>query len=139
MQNCIYVKVRDGLGTKILCDIGEKQMPAFLKLIWYRSSVVIAEWLSTHIIDPWIDPPSQKDVIQALMSEIFADINPGEYGLYSTFESIDPSAFSAAHMAAFAINAITRVSHIYQIEQYFGDKITQPYCFTSKEEFLKAF
>ena len=140
MRECQYAVARDGLGTKILCDIGEKQVPAFLKLIWYRSSVVIDEWVSKQTTNPWIDPLSQKDILCDLMAKIFADINPKEYGISSSFESIDPSAFGVAHMAAFAINTITRVSHVYQIEQYFENPcVTQPQSYPSREEFLKVF
>jgi len=140
-QDCPYVTARNGGGTDILCDIGEGQMPAFLKLIWYRSSVVIAEWLSTQGENiSWIDPLGQKDLICYLMKKIFEDINPKEYGISSTFGSIDPSAFGAAHMAAFAINAITRISHVYTIEDYFRNpKTTRPYCYPDKDEFLKVF
>ena len=140
MPGCQYAVARDGLGTKILCDIGEEQMPAFLKLIWYRSSVVIAEWLSKQIRNSWIDPLSKRDAIYTLMSKTLADISPGEYGISSAYDSIDPSAFGVAHMAAFAINAITQVSHVYQMEQYFGNRnVTQPHSYPSREKFLKQF
>ena len=140
MQKCDYAVARDGLGTTILCDIGEGQQAAFLKLIWYRSSMVIAEWFSMQPQNiSWIEPLEQRDVLYDLMNKIFADIAPRKYGISSSFDSIDPSAFGVAHMAAFAINAITKVSHVYQIEQYFGNNITRPYSYPSREEFLKAF
>jgi len=140
MKKCDYAMARDGLGTKILCDIGEKQVSAFLKLIWYQSSVVIDEWVSKQTTNPWIDPLSQKDILCDLMAKIFADINPNEYGIPCSFESIDPSAFGVAHMAAFAINTITMVLHVYRIEQYFGNSnVTQPHAYASRDEFLQAF
>lgn len=140
MQNCDYAGARNGLGTNILCDIGEAQLPGFLKLIWYRSSVVIAEWFSAQPQNAsWIDPVRQKDVLCKLMGRIFSDLNPKEYGISSSFASIDPSAFGVAHMAAFAINTVTKATHVYQIEQYFGNNITRPYSYPSREEFLKEF
>lgn len=140
VDTCAYAKSLRGLGTNFLRDIAERQIPAFLKLIWYRSSAVIAEWFSRHTHHLWIDPLSQRNVIHALMSEIFTDISPEEYGLSSSFESVDPSTFGVAHMAASAINAITRVSHFYQIEQYFPNlNATHPHCFPSRESFLEMF
>lgn len=111
-----YAKTRYDLGTKIdyeiNYDISKKQLPGFLKLIWYLSSAVITDWFSTQGQNiSWIDPFGQKDVLYDLMSKIFDDIDPREYEIFSTFDSIDPSDFGVAHMAAFAINAITRVSH----------------------------
>ncbi|MBW2066114.1 MAG: hypothetical protein JRJ03_14440 [Deltaproteobacteria bacterium] len=141
IQNCNYAMARDELGRKIVCDIGEKQLPAFLKLIWYRSSVVISGWLSDQG-DKWsgIDPLRQKTDLHDIMAKIFIDINPREYGIRSSFDSIDPSGFGVSHMAAFAINAITKVSHIYTIEDYFGNgNVTQPHSYPCKEKFLKQF
>jgi len=140
-----YAKTRYDLGTKIdyeiNYDIGEKQLAGFLKLIWYLSSVVISDWFSTQGQNiSWIDPFVQKDVLYDLMGKIFADINPSEYGITSTFDSIDPSDFGVAHMAAFAINAITKVSNVYQIEQYLrNSNITHPYNYPNRDEFLKVF
>jgi len=86
------------LGTKIdyeiNYDISKKQLPGFLKLVLYRSSVVISDWFSTQDQNiSWIDPFVQKEVLYDLMGKIFADINPREYGISSTFDSIDPSDF----------------------------------------------
>jgi len=140
-----YAKTRYDLGTKIdyeiNYDISKKQLPGFLKLIWYLSSEVIADWFSAQGQNiSWIDPLAQKDVLFDLMGRIFADINPKEYGISSTFDSIDPSDFGAAHMAALAINAITKVSNVYQIEQYFrNSNITRPYNYPNRDEFLKVF
>lgn len=140
-----YAKTRYDLGTKINYDINydisKKQLPGFLKLIWYLSSVVITDWFSTQGQNiSWIDPLVQKDILFDLMGKIFADITPREYGISSTFDSIDPSDFGVAHMAAFAINAITRVSHVYMIEDYFRNPTTtRPYYYPDKDEFLKVF
>jgi len=140
-----YAKTRYDLGTKIdyeiNYDISKKQLPGFLKLIWYLSSVIITNWFSTQGQNiSWIDPLKQKDVLFHLMGKIFADINPREYGISSTFDSIDPSDFGVAHMAAFAINVLTRVSQVYTIEDYFRNpNTTRPYCYPNKDEFLKVF
>lgn len=140
-----YAKTRYEFGTRtdyqIKYDISEKQLPGFLKLIWYLSSVIIADWFSTQGQNiSWIDPFVQRDILYNLMVKIFADINPGEYGISSSFDSIDPSEFGIAHMAAFTINAITKVSNVYQIEQYFRNlNITRPYNYPNKDEFLKVF
>jgi len=140
-----YAKTRYEFGTRtdyeIKYDISEKQLPGFLKLIWYLSSVIIADWFSTQGQNiSWIDPFVQKDVLYDLMGKIFTDINPGEYGISSSFDSIDPSEFGIAHMAAFAINAITKVYSVYQIEQYFrNSNITRPYYYSHRDEYLKQF
>lgn len=129
------------VDPEILRDIGKDQLLAFLKLIWYRSSVVIVDWLSTQNgAIPTIDPVTQKDVLHDLMTKIMSSINPNDYGLSSSYDSIDPSSFGVSHMSAFAINALTVVTYLYQIEQYFENpNITHPYSYPNKEEFLKLF
>jgi len=125
--------VRNGFDTEILRDIGKNQLPAFRKLIWYRSSVVIVDWLSTQNgAIPTIDPVTQKGVLHELMTKIMSSINPNDYGLSSSYDSIDPSSFGVSHMSALAIDALTVVTHLYQIE-------THPYSYPNKEGFLKLF
>ena len=128
-----YANGRNGLSKNIRRDIGEEQLPAFLKLIWYRSSVVIIDWLSTQNgAIPTIDPVTQKGVLHDLMTKILSSINPNDYGLSSSYDSIDPSSFGVSHMSALAIEALTAVTRLYQIE-------TRPYIYPNKEEFLKLF
>ena len=83
-----FNKKSNGLSKNIRRDIGEEQLPAFLKLIWYRSSVVIVEWLSTQNgAIPTIDPVTQKSVLHNLMTKIMSSINPNDYGLSSSYDS----------------------------------------------------
>lgn len=136
-----YAKARNGIDTEIRHDIGEDLYPAFLKLMWYRSSVVIVDWLSAqNVAIATIDPVTQKGVLHHLMTEILSDINPNDYGLPSSFDPVDPSSFQVSHMSTFAVNALMPVTHKHQMGQYLGNEdVTHPYAFPNKEEFLKLF
>ena len=135
-------RARNGFDTEIRHDIGEdKYYSALLKLMWYRSSVVIVDWLSAQDgAIATIDPVTQKGVLHGLMAEILSNINPNDYGLSSSFNSVDPSSFGVSHMSAFAVNALMPVIHFHQMEQYLGNqKVTRLKLYPNKEEFLKLF
>jgi hypothetical protein len=128
--------------------LSDGELAALLKLTWHRASVAITEWIESHNRGLfWIpfEPMSQfKHALFKLMNKTFEEIDPEEYGLPSR-DRIQPWLIDAAHMAAYAMNAITPVlsrneDRLYRYEGYLHCQwLSHPYLFASKEMWLNLF
>jgi hypothetical protein len=144
LEECGYAGTKNGGGTRILCSINPEQVAWFLKLIWYRASVVISNKLIKNGKVKLLNPREEIDFIADLLEEIFSDIQLNDYGLEGPDDPIDPTLFNVSHMAAFAVNSVTTITKIssycvYQIEDYYQDcHLTHPYCFRNRNDYLDA-
>lgn len=126
-------------------DYTEEQKAALAKVIWFRATGVIVEWLSTgqcHTQLHLTDPGDRKAVAEAL-KRVTDTLRYGDYGLPDSGGSptTDPSRLRVSHMPAFAINAITKVADpsrwFYQLEQYLRwDYVSYPYLYPSRANYL---
>jgi hypothetical protein len=74
----------------------------FLKLLWYRSTEVIAE----EVRKGRRRTPGQRKEIVPLLGRCLSEFVPADYGVAELGQLVDPSAFCASHMPAFAIRAL---------------------------------
>ena len=141
-DTCQYTRSRANSQDALFGMFCDDRIAWTLKLIWFRATEVICEWLnSVGSFQPLV-PDNGLHPLATLMKETFGDLDLKQYGILDKSLVIDPSAFGASHLAAFAFNAITAVqpNSMHQVTQYLKDQqATHPSSFPDRDSFLGIF
>ncbi len=140
ITNCGYAAARSPHADLWLSQLEDDHVAWLLKVVWHRASVVIAEEFSERS-DLRVAPWCEQERIAGLLGRILSPFDPVQYSIPTPSGLFDPSAFSASHLAAFALNAVTqdRSVTVWQLEQFWhsGD-LTHPARFENLQKYLDA-
>lgn len=134
---------RYGEAEQFLRSLPQDERAYFLKVLWYRASEAFARESANGDLVCDIDPREEVGLarLRRFASAALDEFAPADYGIAHASGRVDPCAFSAAHLPAYAVNALTRVHRgRYWIEDHLGgDAATHPCCFSSRSDYLRLF
>jgi len=152
LTDCQYAEARSQHAALWLSKLGIEYTAWFLKVIWHRASVAIlnecVSQQSVMRVKLWCEQARIADILGRALSPFELE----EFGIPGPPGLVDPSAFAASHLAAFALNAVTQeclildrarqevVNAIWQVEQFWRDtsNVTWPHKHRDLCAYLRA-